>query len=190
MPESKPILDFEKAKLATVLGLILEFIGAVAGEVIVSGVGFVVWLIGVYALYQHYGSREILVNAVYSVVAGFIAVAVAAGLGATSVISGALLKSPLTALVGAGAAIILLWLLSVVAAYYFKKHVEALSKASPSEALERAGRYIFLGAVLSIVLVGIVLYLIGFAFLIAGLFELKPPTSSEAPQESPQGVGS
>ncbi len=175
--KSSPILDFEIAKLASAFGVLVSLIGVfLTGPALVI-LGLLGWLVGVYALSQHYGRREIFDYAIYAGVAGMLAGVVAAVAIVGSLLGGAGVFSFLVGL-------LVFWIFMIIAARYLKRHVDVLLAESPSDALERAGRYIYMGSFLSIVIVGLLVALVGFVFLVIGLLELKPPRKA-APSPAP-----
>ncbi len=166
-----PILDFEIAKLASAFGVLISLMGVFLKSPALVILGLLGWLVGVYALSQHYGKREIFDYAIYAGIAGMLAGVVAAVAIVGSLFGGAGVFSFLIGL-------LVFWVFMVIAARYLKRHIDALTAESPSEALERAGRYIYVGSFLSIVIVGLLIALVGFVFLIIGILELRPPAQA------------
>ncbi len=166
--QARPILGFDAAKLLASFGILVSIAGVLAASPIVVVLGIVGWLLGVYALSQHYGSRSIFDYAVYAGVIGMVAGVVGAVAVVGALIGGAGIFSFVIGLV-------VFWLLMVAAAWFLRRHLDELARSTGLDRLERAGRYILVGALLSIILVGLVIALVGLVMVVIGILELRPP---------------
>lgn len=148
-------MEFNTAKNVFAVGLILSL--AIFDAIIpgLSIVGWILVLIGLHSLSQHFNRPDIFRNMLYAVI---------------------------IAIVGTVSAI---WIVVLAFAFFARKVYMSLSEVSGVDALKTAAKLIWIGAFLAVILVGYIVIFIGQIFAIIGAFELKPPAPSSSGQQPP-----
>ncbi|MEZ0248900.1 MAG: DUF996 domain-containing protein [Thermoproteus sp.] len=176
-------MEAELARILAGVGAILAAVGPF-GYGVVGIIGVVLLLVGLVSLADFYGDQAMRNDAVYWFIFAVIAVivlAVAFSLGFISV--GALMSGRLFTggfgLVAFIVAVVLGWIFYLMSARRYRNVMSAMAKRSGENLFETAGTLYFWGAVLTIILVGVILLLIanilaGVAFLI-----MKTPTKTQ-----------
>jgi uncharacterized membrane protein len=77
-------------------------------------------------------------------------------------------------LAGFGLALIVAFIFSVLAAYFYKKSFDLLSSKSGERLFGTAGLLMLIGAVLTIILVGALITLVAWILAAVAFFSLKP----------------
>ncbi|MEL9990062.1 MAG: DUF996 domain-containing protein [Thermoproteus sp.] len=175
-------MEAEMAKILAGVGAILAALGPL-GRGVVGLIGAVLLLVGLISLADFYGDQAMRNDAVYwfiFVVIAIIVLAVAFSLGVFSI--GALMSGRLFtggfSLIVFIVAVVLGWILYLMSARRYRNVMSAMAKRSGESLFETAGTLYYWGAVLTIILVGLILMLIadilaGVAFLI-----MKTPTKT------------
>lgn len=180
-------MEFETSKILFAVGLILQLIGTftfIADSGVVSIVGWVLLLVGAHGLSEYYGRREIFNNYLYAFVAGLVgtvvlAIAFAGWLIHTVIFNPfALPRDFWSWAYIIVAAWFFMWVVIIISAYFEKRALEALHKATGVGDFGKAATFVWIGALLAVILVGFIIIVIGLIFAIIAAFGLKPKEGS------------
>ena len=174
------------AKLLGGIGSILLFVPGV------NLVGFILILIATKFVSDEVGDKKIFDDMIYAVAAAIIGFAV----GAFSLFTG-LLTGIFTlgagALIGVVAGLVVIWAFLIVSAYFIRRAYDSMAVHLGVDSFKTAGMLYFIGALLTVVLVGFLVLFIAFIFQIIAFFSIRetlqpqggqsmPPPPSGAPQ--------
>ncbi|MEM1598804.1 MAG: DUF996 domain-containing protein [Pyrobaculum sp.] len=174
-------MEFYTARALFGVGLVLTIVGGVTSFFdfgAVSLVGLVLTLVGLYFVAEAYSRKDAFYYMLYGVVATFVGVVVLAlfVIGALVASGGfAFMFDAVGFLVGFW---LLFWAVVVVGAYFEKRAFQALGEASGRREFLDAAKFVWWGALLTVVVVGLVLVLVGYVFAIVGAFKLEKPGST------------
>jgi uncharacterized membrane protein len=183
---------------------------------ILTLIGLILMLIGLKGLANFYNEGGIFNNALYSIILAIVGVVVAVatvaitalaalssiGIELTNINDWTTFGSELTTrftnfsdfnvimnLIGAAvAALVILFVFAIVAAFFFRRSLNQLSSKTGVGLFGTAGILMLIGAVLTIVVIGLLLIWIAFILLAVGFFSIKttttqpPPATSSTPQ--------
>jgi uncharacterized membrane protein len=182
--------NLESSKLMAAIGAILTFLGwipTVGG--VIAIVGFILVLIGMKGLAEYYRDDSIFRNTISGVVFGIVG-SIALSIAGLTVVGSVALGA-----VGFFGGILLgLLLLAIVFIFYllmaisFRKALYALSDRSGEHLFHTAGTLMFIGAVLTIIVVGIVLIFIAWIIATIAFLSIRTglqPQSYAYPPPSP-----
>ncbi|MEM0313584.1 MAG: DUF996 domain-containing protein [Candidatus Bathyarchaeia archaeon] len=202
-------MDFESSKNLGGIGAILVVIGVLgtlgmpyAG--LLSLVGFILVLISLKGMADYYKEGGIFNNALYgfiTVIVGVIIFIAVAAVMVLSVLASAAIDwtnpsaiqeylmgmdmSDIMAFAGTILlALVVLFVFMIVSAVLFRKSLNSLSEKSEVKLFSHAGLLWLIGAVLSIIGIGIILIWIAWILIAVGFFSMKKITAEAAP--SPQ----
>lgn len=82
-------------------------------------------------------------------------------------------------------AVVVLFILLVIAAIFYRKSLNMLSSKSGVGMFSTAGLLLLIGAVLTIILIGIIIIWIAIILLAVAFFSIKSPTTQATPSTSP-----
>ena len=174
-------MEFEQAKVLGGVGGILCLLSMVSG--VIGIVGIILLMIAFKSMADYYGRESIFKNALLALILEIVAVGVLlAFVGVTSL---ALLRAPprgfhprafhvslpLISII-AGAALIFVF--SVVSAVFFRRALDELGEVSGEGLFKTAGLLYLVGAVLTIVFVGMIVIWIAFLLIGIAFFTMKP----------------
>jgi uncharacterized membrane protein len=154
------------------------------GSILFGGIiGIILFLLGMKGLSEYYKDERIydgLVTATICFIIGLI-------LSITGIV---LCVGIITAIIGIPL-IIVGFIFEFLAARYVKKALHALAERSGEHLFETAGTLIWIGALLSIIFVGVILIWVGFIIAAIGFFTLKetPNRAPGAYQAPPPAYG-
>jgi len=171
------------AKILGGIGSILELIPGV------SIVGCILTLIAVKYISDELHDGEIFQNMLYAVVTGIAGVAVGAFLLVTGGIFSAF-TGGISALFGALTFLALIWIVLIISAVFIRRSFSEISRRLDIGAFRTAGTLYFVGAILTIVLVGFIILLLAYIFQIVGFFEIKEMVPSSQYGQPAQPVQS
>ncbi len=180
-------MAFESGKTLGGIGALLLVIGSFVP--FLNIVGLILLLIGLKNLADYYGDQKIFNDALYALIFGIIG-AVAAGFALASLFFGASLFGIGTS-IGEGfaaffGAIILVLVVVLVfyllMAIYFRRAFDSLAKRSGVGMFGTAGLLLLIGAILTIVIIGLVLLFVAWILLTVAFFSMR---ESPAPQQPP-----
>lgn len=175
-------MTFESGKSMSSIGALLLVIGSFVP--FLSLVGIILLLIGLRDLSQHYNDNSIFQNALYAVIFGIIGI-VAVGVVLASLFFGGLFLGGaggfLGLTVGIIAALVVAFIFYILMAVYFRRAFDSLANKSGQGMFKTAGLLLFIGAILTIVIVGLVLIFIAWILAAVAFFSM---TSTATPQQS------
>ncbi|MEM2911964.1 MAG: DUF996 domain-containing protein [Candidatus Bathyarchaeia archaeon] len=171
------------------IGAILVAIGSIVP--IIGIVGIILVIIALKGLAEYYNENSIFQNALYGIIFYIIAVIVAAFVIISTFFGGLLAgPSPGSILVFAGGVIIaaiVMFIFYVLGALYFKRSFNVVSAKSGENMFNTAGLLLLVGAILTIIFIGLILMLVAWILAAIGFFSIKvPPTQPpSAPAQPP-----
>jgi uncharacterized membrane protein len=179
--------SLESSKNLAGIGAILLMLSFIpAAGVIIGIIGVVLLLMGIKGLANYYQDNEIYKNALTGIifyVIALISVAVAlAGLafgGIFGGLSAGLVGVGLAVAVFIGA-VVIAFIFYVLAAIHLRRSFSALAQKSGEHMFETAGLILFIGAILTIILVGIALILFAWLLLTIAFFSIRTPLQNSA----------
>jgi uncharacterized membrane protein len=185
--------------LLVVIGFLGFFGAAYAG--ILSLIGIILTLIALKGMADNYNESSIFNNSLYGLIIIIIGVVAAAAVAVIAVFTAisdldwtdaAALQAyfmdlnNVYALIGPIiAALVVLFIFMVVAALFFRKSLTTLAMKSGEKMFETAGLLWLIGAVLTIILVGVILIWIAWILIAVGFFSIKT-TATQPPTVQPQ----
>jgi uncharacterized membrane protein len=179
---------------------------------VIELIGLILVMIALYSFASHYKEAGIFNNALYGLIIGIVGgvVAVAALIitvltsltdflyavfpdwngdwtalsGLTPNPSNLSLESLVPLLSGIIAVLVILWVAAIISAFFIRRSLGTLSAKSGIGYFSIAGLLILIGAILTIVLVGLLLIWIAFILLAVAFFSIKAEPASTAPPPS------
>jgi uncharacterized membrane protein len=165
-------LNLESSKSLSGVGAILVAIGSFVP--VLAIVGIVLVLIGLKGLAEVYGEKAIFQNALYGLIFEVVAAAAFCFVLVGALLGGLATLSLIAFLAGFGLALIVAFVFSILAAYFYKKSFDLLSSKSGERLFGTAGLLMLIGAVLTIILVGALITLVAWILAAVAFFSLKP----------------
>jgi len=178
----------EQAKTLGGVGSILELIP------IVSIVGYILTLIAVKNISDELQDRSIFNNMIYAVITGIIGVVVGAvllfGVLLTSVFTAGVSSLPglaapagIMALTAIFSFLAVVWVFLVISSIFIRRAFNAIAAKLNVGSFHTAGTLYFVGALLTIVIVGVVILFIAYIFQIVAFFSITeiPQAGGAAP---------
>jgi len=175
-------MDFDTAKILAAIGALLIAIGVISRGIL-SIVGGILWLIGVYYMAKIKGSHELFDTAVKSALfiiigfAIFLAIVYIFGLGsiAMNIFTGgiAIPLLPLALAISILLAVISLCICLIISAIYYKKHSDLISNMFNENLAKISGILMLVGAPLIIIFIGLILIFIAWLIMAIVLFKIK-----------------
>lgn len=153
------------------IGAILVAIGSFFP--ILSLIGIILVLIAMKGLAEHYSEPRIFDNALYGFVFGIIGIAAAMVVFFMGIFTGAFFAFPLIIIV----ALVVMFVFFLLQALYYRNSFNILSEKSGEKMFGTAGLLLLIGAVLTIILVGLLLLLVAWILAAVGFFSIKTPTT-------------
>ena len=175
--------DLESSKSLAGIGALLIAFGGPVGII-----GLILLFIGMKGLADYYNDHSIYQNAIWGLIFGIIglvtAITIVFGFIWGSILSGLASASPTG--IGYGlsvlgliiVALVILCVFLVLAAVYFRRAFSSLAQKSGEHMFETAGLLLFIGAILSIILVGLLLMLIGLILAAVAFFSIRTPQTN------------
>ena len=160
--------------------LILSFI-PYAG-VVLGIIGAILLLVGIKGLASYYKDNQIYENALMGVVfliIAVVAVAVAVGVLAVGIASIIGIGIGILAFFGG---LVLAFVFYLVAAMRLRKTFDVLAQRSGEQSFNTAGTLLWYGAILTIILVGLILIFIAWIFATIAFFSMKGQSQQPSPQ--------
>ena len=142
-------------------------------------VGYILILIAVKYVSDELGDKSIFDNMLYAVIAGIIGVAAAAFIIFTGVVFG-VFTFAMSAIAGVIVGLAVAWIALVVSSIFIRRSYDTMATKLNVGMFRTAGMLYFVGAILTIVLVGFVILLIAAILQIVAFFSIP---------ESPPGIG-
>ncbi|MEM0350038.1 MAG: DUF996 domain-containing protein [Candidatus Caldarchaeum sp.] len=185
--------DINQARMIGGIGSILLVLAIVpsVGPVL-SIVGFILVLLALKYVADAVQQRAIFQNALYAVIVGIIGAIIGIVLGGATffAFTGFGLgpaESPadfLSLLTGILVAIVVVWIFAVISAFFFRKSLYLTGDSLGIKLFRTSGLLLFLGAILTIILVGFILSLVAYILLAVAFFQI-PQTGAQPPPPPP-----
>jgi len=191
-------MSMEQGKSLASVGALLLIIGSFVP--FLGIVGFILLMIGLKNLSDYYKDRSIFNNALYGVLFGIIGVAAAAFILIAVIFGGTFLGfqygpggQDITGITGnvfaffGGIliALVIAFIFYILMALYLKRAFDSLAHMSGVGMFRTAGLLLLLGAILTIVLIGLVLIFVAWILLTVAFFSMPstspPPTAQAVP---------
>lgn len=173
------------ARILGGIGSILEIIP------FLSIVGYILTLIAVKYISDEVNDRQIFSDMLYAVIAGIVGVAVGGGIILFGALS-ALFTSGVGALFGMLTILAVVWIALIVSSIFVRKAFNSMATKLNVGTFRTAGTLYFIGALLTIILVGFIILFIAYIVQIVAFFSINEaavrPTmaaSPGAPAEAP-----
>ena len=150
---------------------------------ILAFAGFIMLIIAVHKLSEITGQKEILHNYLIGIIlSSALLLIVVFGIGVAVLFS---LRAGLAGLgIGIILAVLFMWIISIVSAYFIKKSFEKISQATGVATFRTTGKLYFIGSILHVILIGGIITLVAAAMQIAAFFSLPSVLPGK-----PQGSG-
>ncbi len=176
-------MSLESGKSIGSIGALLLVIGSFVP--FLSIVGIILLLVGMKNLADYYHDNNIFQNALYGLIF-YIIGAIAAGFSLVSLFFGGIAFG-IGGLVGFFLVLVVAFIFYILGAIYYRKAFDILAQKTGEGNFRTAGLLLFIGAILTIVIVGLVLLFIAWIFATIAFFSMKSgPTQPPAgPPPSP-----
>jgi uncharacterized membrane protein len=168
------------------IGALLLVIGSFVP--FLSIVGIVLLLVGLRDLARHYGDNRMFQDALYAVIFGIIGI-VAAGVILASLFFGGLFLGGGGAFLGLAAgiivALVVVFIFYVLMAVYFRRAFDSLADKSGQGMFRTAGLLLLIGAILTIIIIGLILIFVAWILATIAFFSMTPATTPQQPLPPP-----
>ncbi|MEM0337197.1 MAG: DUF996 domain-containing protein [Candidatus Caldarchaeum sp.] len=190
--------DLNQARMIGGIGSILLVLAIVPNVgTVLSIVGFILVLLALKYVADAVQQPAIFQNALYAVIIGIVGAVVALVLGGAALfasigggfgfsggfgdgVSGDLFSL----LAGIVVALVVVWIFAVVSALFLRKSLYLTGDVLGVKLFRTAGLLLFLGAILTIILVGFILSLVAYVLLAVAFFQI-PQTGGQPPPPPP-----
>jgi uncharacterized membrane protein len=186
-------MSLESGKTLGGIGAILMVIGSFVP--FLSLVGIILLLVGLKRLSDYYNDNRISQNALYGLIFGIIGI-IAGAFVILSLVFGVAIISPTPDLVsptfplafigGIILALVIVFVFYLLTAIFFKKSFDILSEQSGEKMFGTAGLLLLIGAILTIILIGLLIMLVAWILVTVAFFSIKTkqplPVTSQLPQ--------
>ncbi|MEM4733037.1 MAG: DUF996 domain-containing protein [Candidatus Bathyarchaeia archaeon] len=181
---------------------------------IIELVGLILVMVALYNLASYYVEKGIFNNALYGLIIGIVGGAIAAGTlilmvlssltdflytifpdwngdwsalsGLTPDVSNLDISAIMPFITGFFVTLLVLWIFAIIAFYFVRRSLTALSAKSGVSLFSTAGLLMLVGAVLLVaMLIGAILIWIGLLLLAVAFFQIKPPQAQLTPPPAP-----
>jgi len=152
-----------------------------------SLVGIILLLIGLRDLANYYGDNSIFQDSLYAVIFGIIGI-VAAGVVLVSLFIGGLVFTGgafLGFAAGIIVALVVAFIFLILMALYFRRTFDSLAERSGQGMFKTAGLLLLIGAILTIVIVGLFIIFIAWILATVAFFQMTSTTKSQQPPPPP-----
>jgi len=187
-------MSLESNKTLSGIGAILVALGSFVP--FLGLVGIILVLVGMKGLADYYNEPGIFQNALYGFIFGIIGI-ISAGVVLVSMFFGGLFGR---AMMGSGGilgfslvslilALVVLFIFFLLEAIFYKKSFNMIAEKSGEKMFDTAGILLLIGAVLTIVIIGLILILIAWILAAVAFFSIRvtpPSPTGPAPPPPPQ----
>ena len=165
-------MSSEDVKSAGTLGFVGSILALIPD---LNIVGYILLLIAMNKLSKVYNNDNIWRNAIYALIVAIIGgILIAISLVSVFALFGMIFQGNFGILTGFIIVIIIIvYVLNIVSGYFWRNAYAELAKSSGINDFQNAAKWIWLGALLSIILVGVLLYIIGQIYAMRGLSKIK-----------------
>jgi len=146
-----------------------------------SLVGIILLLLGLRDLGEYYNDNSIFQNGLYGFIFGFIGIVASAVILISVFLSGFAFGAGVLGLAGIFLALFVAFIFNILMAVYFRRSFDSLADKSGQGMFKTAGLLLFIGAILTIIIVGLFLIFIAWILATVAFFQM---TSATAPQPS------
>jgi len=150
-----------------------------------SLVGIILLLVGLRDLAQYYNDNSIFQNGLYALIFGLIGIVAAGVVLVSFFVSGFLLGGGFLGLAGIILALVVVFIFYILMAVYFRRAFDSLADKSGQGMFRTAGLLLFIGAILTIVLVGLILIFVAWILATVAFFSMTPATTPQQPTPPP-----
>jgi uncharacterized membrane protein len=183
-------MSVDSNKNLAAIGALLIAIGSFTG--VLTIVGAILLIIGLKGLADNYNDQSIYQNALYAIIfliiGGVAGVAVFVllffGIGFSSLFY---LGAGLLALGGFIAALAVVFVFYLLAAIYFRRTLTSLAQKTGENMFNTAGTLFFVGAILTIILVGLILVFIAWILATVAFFSMRSSGQQQMGAPLPPG---
>ncbi len=187
-------MSMEPGKSIAGVGALLLIIGSFVP--FLGIVGLILLMIGLKYLSDYYKDKNIFNNALYGIIFGIIGVAAAAFLLIALIFGGSFLGIGYSAgaditgnlvafLGGILITLVVAFIFYILMALYLKRAFDCLANTTSIGMFRTAGLLLLIGAVLTIILVGLILIFVAWILLTVAFFSMQSPPQSQPPQAAP-----
>jgi uncharacterized membrane protein len=183
--------NVETSKILCAIGALLLFISFVP---VVGIIGLILLILGLKGLSERYNDPGIYQHAVKGVIFGIIAIIALAVISFTGFFGGALIgvftggiAGAITAVIMFVAALVVAFIFYVLMAINFRRAFNILEQKTGEHLFHTAGTLLYIGALLTIIVVGLFLVWIAWLILAIAFFTMKPAPTQPTYQQQPYG---
>lgn len=169
------------------IGAILFALGFIPEAGVVIGIiGLILLMIGLKGIAEHYQEQGIYQNALTGVIFGIIGLIIVAALSFGSILGSwfsiSSVGASISYIVLSVVALIFLFIFYLLMAINFRKAFNLLAQKTGNHTFETAGLLLFIGAILTIIVVGLVLVFIAFLLASVAFFSMSslPPSQTSS----------
>jgi len=154
----------------------------------ISIVGYILILVATKYISDDLGDRSILNNMIYAVITAIVGVAAGAFLLFSGLFFG-IFTLGVGAILGIIGGLIVVWIFLVISSLFIRRSYDAIATRLNVDYFRTAGTLYFVGALLTIVLVGFIILLVAYIFQIIAFFSMpdasQPPVGQPTPAAAP-----
>ena len=173
------------AKLLGGIGSILQIIP------FLSIVGYILTLIAVKYVSDEVQDSSIFTNMLYAVITGIIGVLIGASVFFFGAM-GSVLTGGMSAITGGIAFLAVVWIALIISSLFIRRAFDSMASKLGVGTFRTAGTMYFIGAILTIILVGFLLLFIAFILQVVAFFsinEMRPVGGVQAPMQPMAATG-
>jgi len=149
----------------------------------ISIVGYILVLIAGKYVSDDLGDKSIFDNLLYAVIAGIIGVAAGAFIFFTGAIFG-ILTLGFGAILGLFGGLLIAWLFLIISSIFIRRSFDTMATRLNVGSFRTAGLLYFIGAILTIILIGFVILLVAYILQIVAFFSIPETAQPVQPQTS------
>lgn len=138
----------------------------------ISIIGYILVLIATKYISDDLGDKSIFDNMLYAVITGIIGAAVGVGVIFAGGIFG-IFTSGVSAVLGVVGGLLVVWISLIISAIFIRRAFDTMATRLNVDAFKTAGTLYFVGAILTIILVGFLILLIAYILQIVAFFSIR-----------------
>ncbi|BEP16673.1 hypothetical protein PYJP_00250 [Pyrofollis japonicus] len=169
-------MEFETAKILSIIGLVLMIVGS--GHFSIGIVGLVLYLVGLYYLSNIYGREEIFSYAFKATIGFLVVLIIVAFVIGVSILGGAIIGGH----IGLGVSVIIGWILLYLAMLYYglnkRDLMNVLGEYGDRSLAGLTAKLYWYGAILTIIIIGALIVLIAEVLEVIVLATLKKASAA------------
>jgi len=144
-----------------------------------SLVGIILLLVGLRDLAQHYNDNDIFQNGLYAVIFGLIGIVAVGVVLVSFFVGGFLLGGGFLGLGGGILGLVVAFIFYILMAVYFRRAFDSLADKSGQGTFRTVGLLLLIGAILTIVLIGLLLIFIAWILATIAFFSMTPTATPQ-----------